>query len=198
MHGTFRVALVDGGRKIWPNRRSNVSPELIALAVKRALAALGENNGHASGTAVKTAVTRKPEAKLDAKKDYPLAQKRPDLVRSATGLALQDITLDKVIAGQLTFDDVKIRPETLECQAQIAESAGRYHLAGNMRRAAEMTRIPDARVLEIYNALRPYRSTKQELLEIANELENKYQAHVCAAFVREAATVYEKRGRIKT
>ena len=35
--------------------------------------------------------------------------------------------------------------------------------------------------LEIYNCLRPYRSTKQELLNIASELENKYQAQVCAA-----------------
>jgi propanediol dehydratase small subunit len=60
-----------------------------------------------------------------------------------------------------------------------------------------MTRIPDARVLEIYNALRPYRSTKQELLDIASELENKYQAKICAGFVREATQVYEKRNRIK-
>jgi propanediol dehydratase small subunit len=112
-------------------------------------------------------------------------------------LALNEITLEKVIAGQLTFDDVKIRPETLEYQAQIAESAGRYHLAGNLRRATEITRIPDARVLEIYNALRPYRSTKQELLDIAAELENKYQAKICASFVREACAVYEKRNRIK-
>ncbi len=56
-----------------------------------------------------------------------------------------------------------------------------------------MTRIPDARVLEIYNCLRPYRSTKQELLDIASELENKYQAKICAGFVREAVQVYEKR-----
>ena len=55
----------------------------------------------------------------------------------------------------------------------------------------------DARVLEIYNSLRPYRSTKQELLDIASELENKYQAQVCAAHVREACKVYERRNRIK-
>ena len=34
------------------------------------------------------------------------------------------------------------------------------------------------RVLEIYNALRPYRSTKQELLDIADELEGKYNCKV--------------------
>jgi len=168
-----------------------IIPEMIAEAVRKAMESLAEGNGTA------TTLTKPTTGKLDAKKDYPLAQKRPDLVRSATGLSLDEIVLEKAAAGKLTFDDVKIRPETLEYQAQIAESAGRPHLARNLRRAAEMTRIPDARVLEIYNALRPYRSTKQELLDIASELENKFQAKVCAGFVREAAQVYEKRGRIK-
>lgn len=169
----------------------SVTPEMIAEAVRKAMESLAETNG------TTTTVTKPTTGKLDAEKDYPLAQKRPDLVRSATGLTLDEITLEKAASGKLTFDDVKIRPETLEYQAQIAESAGRPHLARNLRRAAEMTRIPDARVLEIYNALRPYRSTKQELLDIASELENKFQAKVCAGFVREAAEVYEKRGRIK-
>jgi len=169
----------------------SVSPEMIAEAVRRAMESLGETNGKA------TTATKTTTGKLDAKKDYPLARKRPDLVRSQTGLAVDEITLEKATSGKLTFDDVRIRPETLEYQAQICESAGRPHLAKNLRRAAEMTRIPDARVLEIYNALRPYRSTKQELLDIASELENKYQAKICAGFVREAVQVYEKRGRIK-
>jgi propanediol dehydratase small subunit len=168
----------------------NITPELIAEAVKRVMGSLGEGTQKTTGAVGST-------GKLDAKKDFPLGIKRPDLVRSATGLGLDDITLDKVIAGQLSFDDVRIRPETLEYQAQIAETAGRPHIAVNLRRAAEMTRIPDARVLEIYNAMRPYRSTKQELLDIASELETKYQARICAALVREAAEVYEKRGRIK-
>ena len=134
---------------------------------------------------------------LDAKKDFPLAEKRPELVKSAGGLSLDEITLDKVVAGEIGFDDIKIRPETLEYQAQIAESIGRPHLAANMRRAAEMTRISDERLLEMYNLLRPYRSTKQELLDLADELESEYQAKLCAALVREAADVYEKRGRLK-
>jgi propanediol dehydratase small subunit len=137
------------------------------------------------------------ERKLDAKHDYPLAQKRPDLARSASGMKMEDITLEKVVAGQITFDDIRTRPETLEYQAQIAESVGRVRLAANLRRAAEMTRIPDTRLLEMYNALRPYRSTKQELLRMADELESQYQAKVCGALVREAAEVYDKRGRLK-
>jgi propanediol dehydratase small subunit len=172
---------------------NDISPEMIAVAVKRILASLNESTGKNTGTGTPA----NGAGKLDWKKDYPLAIKRPDLVRSATGLGLDAITLEKIVEGKLSFDDIKIHADTLEYQAQIAISAGRPHIANNLRRAAELTRIPDARVLEIYNAMRPYRSTKQELLDIATELESKYQAHICAGFVREATKVYEKRGRIK-
>jgi len=138
------------------------------------------------------------QGKLGAERDYPLSTKRPDLVRSATDKSLGDLTLEKAVAGEIAFKDFKTRPETLEYQAQIAESAGRPHLAANLRRAAEMTRIPDARVLEMYNSLRPYRSTKQEMLDLATELESQYQAPVCAALVREATATYEKNGRLKS
>ena len=60
-----------------------------------------------------------------------------------------------------------------------------------------MISVPDDRLLEIYNALRPYRSSKQDLLDIANELDQKYGAKTAAGLVREAADVYEKRGRLK-
>jgi propanediol dehydratase small subunit len=169
-----------------------LTPELIAEAVKRAMAALGQGAGLDAGPA---AATR--NGHLDGKRDYPLAAKRPELVKSASGLSLDEITLEKAASGKITFDDIRIRPETLEYQAQIAESVGRPHLAHNLRRAAEMTQIPDERVLEIYNSLRPYRCTKQELMDIATELESQYDAKVCAALVREAADVYEKRNRLK-
>ena len=174
---------------------SNISSDLIAEAVKRAMAALGQNQ---SQRETAPSVPKSRTAGLDAKKDYPLGIKRSDLIKSTSGLSLTDIELSKVTADQITFQDIKIRPETLEYQAQIAEGIGRPHLAANLRRAAEMTRIPDERVLEIYNCLRPYRSTKQELLEIAAELESKYDARICGALVREAAQVYEKRNRLKS
>jgi len=169
-----------------------LSPELIAEAVKRAMAALGQSTGQRSESTAETQTGH-----LNRKRDYPLADKRPELVKSASGLLLEDITLEKAASGKITFDDIKIRPETLEYQAQIAESMGRSHLAGNLRRAAEMTRIPDQRVLEMYNSLRPYRCTKQDLLDIATELESQYDAKMCAAFMREAANIYEKRNRLK-
>ncbi|WP_432666516.1 diol dehydratase small subunit [Wukongibacter baidiensis] len=134
---------------------------------------------------------------MDAKKDYPLAEKRPELVKTPTNRKLEDITLEAVLSGSITANDVRIAPETLELQAQISESVGKDAFARNLRRAAELIAVPDDRILEIYNALRPYRSTKQELLDIAEELESKYDARINGAFVREAAQVYDERNRLK-
>jgi propanediol dehydratase small subunit len=135
--------------------------------------------------------------KFDPKKDYPLASKRPDLVRTLTGKGLQDISLENVVSGKIDAQEIRIGPETLELQAQVAEKHGRPQLALNFRRAAELTRIPDDEVLKIYNALRPVRSTKEELLIMAKELEKKYQAKINAAFIMEAIKAYEKRGLLK-
>lgn len=125
--------------------------------------------------------------------DYPLAEKRKDLIKTPTNKSLDEITLAAVLNGSVTAADVRITAETLELQAQIAESAGRKTFAANLRRAAEMTRIPDDRLLEIYNALRPNRSTKQDLLKIADELTHTYQAPINSKLVTEAAEVYELR-----
>ena len=129
--------------------------------------------------------------------NYPLAEKETDKIKTPTGKPFSSLSYDKVISGELTSDDMRIAPETLEYQAQVAESVNREAFAGNLRRAAELIAVPDERLLEIYNALRPYRSTKQELLDIANELDGKYGAKTAAGLVREAAEVYEKRDRLK-
>lgn len=131
------------------------------------------------------------------KEQYPLGEKMPEKVFSATGKKLSDFSLDKLKSGELTAEDFRIAPETLEMQAQVAESVDRDSLARNMRRAAELIAVPDDQLLSIYNSLRPYRSTKAELYGIAEELETKYNCKVNAAFIREAADVYEKRGRLK-
>ncbi|MBA1846659.1 propanediol dehydratase small subunit PduE, partial [Escherichia coli] len=100
-------------------------------------------------------------------------------------------------SDNVTAQDMRITPETLRIQAAIARDAGRDRLAMNFERAAELTSVPDDRILEIYNALRPYRSTKQELIAIADDLERRYQAQICAAFVREAAELYVERKKLK-
>lgn len=145
----------------------------------------GQGNGAAAGR------------KLDHRRDYPLAEKRPELVRTATGKSLSEITLEAVVSGAVKADEIRITPQTLEYQAQIGESIGRPQFAHNLRRAAEMTAVPDARILQMYNALRPNRSTKAELLAIAAELEGQYGAKICAGFVREAAEVYDRRGVLR-
>jgi propanediol dehydratase small subunit len=135
--------------------------------------------------------------RFDPKKDYPLASRRPDLVRTPTGKGFQDITLENVVSGKVDGQEIRIGPETLELQAQVAENHGRPQLALNFRRAAELTRIPDEEVLKIYNALRPGRSTREELRIMAKELEKKYRARMNATFVREAMKAYEKRGLLR-
>ena len=150
-----------------------------------------------NGGAVKVAAPASTGGKLDYRQDYPMAEKRPELVKTATGKSLKEITLEAVVSGAIKAEEIRITPQTLEYQAQIAESIGRPQMAFNLRRAAELTAVPDERVLEIYNALRPYRSTAAELAAIADELETKFGAKICANFVREACQVYKNRGRLK-
>ena len=56
--------------------------------------------------------------------DYPLGEKKPELIKSASGKSLNDLTLQGVIDGKLDAKDFRITKETLELQAQVAESAG--------------------------------------------------------------------------
>ena len=54
--------------------------------------------------------------------------------------------------------------------------------------------MPADTILEIYTALRPHRSTADELEAWARRLELDWDAPLSAAFVREAKDVYAKRG----
>ncbi len=135
-----------------------------------------------------------PERLLDPERDYPLAERRPDLVRTARGRPLSAVTVEAVLRGEIADDELRITPEALAWQAQIAAAAGRPALVANFLRAAELTRVPDDRLLAMYNALRPGRSTLTELEALADELETQYHAPRCAALVREAATAYAERG----
>jgi propanediol dehydratase small subunit len=139
-------------------------------------------------------MTNSESAGLAPGRDFPLATHRSELIRTPTGKRLEELTLDAVLNGEVTAEDLRITPRTLRLQAEIADAVRRPQLARNMRRAAELTAVPDERILEIYNALRPRASTKQQLLDIAEELESSYSASTNAAFVREAAEVYERRG----
>ena len=48
-------------------------------------------------------------------------------------------------------------------------------------------------MMALYEALRPHRATAEDLEALATRLD-AYPAPLCAALVREAATVYARRG----
>ncbi len=125
---------------------------------------------------------------------YPLGADGRDEVTSRTGVRVGDLTIAEVRAGRLRAEDFAIHPDTLRAQARFAQEAGYTQLAANLRRAAELAILPDAKVLAIYEALRPYRLTHDQLLALADELVREYGAPETAAYIREAATAYCRRG----
>ena len=87
----------------------------------------------------------------------------------------------------------QISSTTLQKQAAKALGAGFVQLSANLVRAAELTEVPDEELLEIYELLRPGRSTYEQLLSTADNLELKYAASETADYVRDAATEYQRR-----
>lgn len=116
---------------------------------------------------------------------------------TASGRRLDELNMEAVLAGRLTTDDFRISGETLRRQADAAQDAGYGQLADNLRRAAELTRVSNDQVFEIYDLLRPGRATYAELTTLANRLEHDLDAPLIAALVREAAEVYLERGLVK-
>jgi len=119
------------------------------------------------------------------------------IVRTASGRPLDDLNIQAILADELTAEDFRISGETLHRQAEAAEAAGYCQLAENLRRAAELTDISNQEVLDIYDALRPGRSTYDDLTALADRLEKDLAAPLTAAFVREAAEVYQERGILR-
>jgi propanediol dehydratase small subunit len=130
---------------------------------------------------------------FDPRSDYPVGARRPDLVSTPGGVALDDVTLDAIRAGELGADEMRATPATLRLQADVARAAGRTQLSESLARAAELAAVPDDLLLEIYTALRPGRATAEELETWASRLDG-FDAVATAAFVREAAAAYAERG----
>ena len=131
---------------------------------------------------------------FDPSADYPLGQRRPELVTTPGGHTLGDVTLDALRDGRIGAEDLRATPETLRRQSEVSRAAGRTQLADNLARAAELATVPAETILEVYTALRPHRSSAGELEEWAARLEAEWNAPLSAAFVREAKDVYAKRG----
>jgi propanediol dehydratase small subunit len=119
-----------------------------------------------------------------------------DQLTALSGRRLDEVTVEAALRGELAAADVRIHPDTLRRQADVAAEHGNPELAENLRRAAELALLPDAEVLAIYEALRPGRSTLAQLASIAARLQAG-GATRCAALVREAAQVYERRRLLK-
>ena len=131
----------------------------------------------------------------DVNKIYPVGEKQPDRVRTRSGRPLHDLTLDNLLAGQISESDFGITAEGLRLQAEIADRAGRPNLAQNLRRGAELVEIPDEMLLDVYELLRPGRAqSADELRAAANQLRDTYDAKETASLLEEAALVYERRG----
>ena len=110
-----------------------------------------------------------------------------------SGKNVSEVTVESIRRGDITLDDVRIHPETLEKQAHVARDNGNPQLAENFLRAAELTSLSDELVMGYYDALRPGRSTPTQLLGIADELA-KHGAEKNAELFRQAGDVYARRG----
>jgi propanediol dehydratase small subunit len=116
--------------------------------------------------------------------------------RAFSGRPAEELTIDALSTSELGSDDVRIHPETLEHQAQVAQAHANPQLAENFRRAAELATLGEDEVLALYEALRPRRSTLEELSGLASDLDSRGAVR-CAALVREAAEVYSRRGLLR-
>ena len=129
---------------------------------------------------------------VDPVEPYPLPV---ESVTTPDGTPLAEVTFAAFREGRIASSELRATPQTLRRQAAVARGAGREPLAANLERAAELARVPDTLILEIYTALRPGRATAAELEAYAVQLEGEFEAADVAAFVREASSVARERGR---
>jgi propanediol dehydratase small subunit len=105
-------------------------------------------------------------------------------------------TVEAAVDGKLQLSDLRMDPATLAHQAVVAEEGGNAQLAENFLRAAELAIIDDEEVMNLYEALRPHRSTAEQLDALRVSLETR-GASRCAELVRQAAVVYARRGLLR-
>ena len=107
---------------------------------------------------------------------YPLMEHAADSIQAANGRLLSEITLAAVRDDAVSAPDLRISADTLQAQAEVARQAGYVQLAANLTRAAELTAVPNEELLEMYELLRPHRAFFEELMALADKLENEYSA----------------------
>lgn len=129
--------------------------------------------------------------------EYPLRDSKADELFTHSGRPLSEVTAAALAAGEVTGDDLCAHADTLRQQAQIARQGGYPQLAANLQRAAELTDVPNEELLKIYELLRPERASYDELVRLADYLEETYDAAENAAFIKDAAAVYRERNLLR-
>ena len=121
---------------------------------------------------------RHERAQADGVADYPLAEKRPELVRGRGGKPLDELTLEAVSGGRRDPRRISGSRRRRCCdQAEIARDAGRPTLAANFERAAELVDVPQDVIMQVYELLRPGRAKdKAPLLDAAEGAPRDLQA----------------------
>jgi len=105
-------------------------------------------------------------------------------------------TVENALDGKLRLSDLRMDPATLAHQASVAEAGGNPQLAENFLRAAELAMMDDEEVMGLYEALRPHRSSAEQLEALRVSLEGR-GASRCAELVGQAAVVYARRGLLR-
>ena len=105
-------------------------------------------------------------------------------------------TVQAAVDGKLQLADLRMDPATLAHQAVVAKDGGNPQLAENFLRAAELATLDGEEVMSLYEALRPHRSTAEDLEALRVSLESR-GAPRCAELVRHAAVVYAGRGLLR-
>ena len=105
-------------------------------------------------------------------------------------------TVEAAVDGKLQLSDLRMDPATLAHQAAVAEAGGNPQLAENFLRAAELATIDDEEVMNLYEALRPHRSSAEQLEALRVSLETRGAVR-CAELVGQAAVVYARRGLLR-
>ncbi len=113
-----------------------------------------------------------------------------------SGRPVAEVTLDAVRGGDVSNDDVRIHPDTLLHQAEVARAHANPNLDENLLRAAELTALSDEEVMALYELLRPHRASAAGRGAGATDLERRGAPRNAALF-REAAAVYARRGLVQ-
>lgn len=111
-------------------------------------------------------------------------------------MSRKELSVQAAVDGKLELADLRMDPATLAHQASVAKEQGNPQLADNFLRAAELAVLDGEEVMGLYEALRPHRSTAEELEALRASLSDR-GASRCAELVRQAADAYARRGLLR-